>query len=35
MSAYDFTARDLDTDEEVPLSKYRGCVSLIVNVASK
>lgn len=35
MSAYDFNARDLDTDQDVSLSKYKGKVSLIVNVASK
>jgi len=35
MSAYDFSARDLDTDAEVSLDKYKGKVSLIVNVASK
>lgn len=34
-SRYDYTVRDLDTNKEVALSKYRGKVSLIVNVASK
>lgn len=33
-SIYDFTAKSIK-DEEVPLSKYKGHVCLIVNVASK
>ena len=35
MSAYDFSARDLKTNDVVELSKYKGKVSLVVNVASK
>ena len=33
--AYDFSARDLKTNDVVELSKYKGKVSLVVNVASK
>lgn len=33
-SIYDFTVKDID-GEEVKLSKYKGGVLLIVNVASK
>ena len=33
--AYDFSARDLKTNDVVELSKYQGKVSLVVNVASK
>ncbi len=33
-SIYDFTVKDTD-GADVPLSKYRGNVLLIVNVASK
>jgi len=33
-SIYDFTVRDID-GEQVSLSKYRGQVCLIVNVASR
>jgi len=33
--AYGFSVRDLDSNEQVDLSKYKGSVSLIVNVASK
>jgi hypothetical protein len=32
---YDFSARDLTTDENIEFSRYAGQVSLIVNVASK
>ena len=35
MSAYDFSARDLKTNDVVELSKYKGKVSLVVNVDSK
>jgi len=33
--AYGFSVRDLGSNNEVDLSKYKGSVSLIVNVASK
>lgn len=33
-SIFDFTVQDID-GQDVPLSKYRGNVLLIVNVASK
>ena len=33
-SFYDFTVKDIDGDD-VQLSKYRGQVCLVVNVASK
>lgn len=33
--AYSFSANDLDTNKAVDLSKYKGSVSLVVNVASK
>jgi len=33
--AYGFSVRDLESNNEVDLSKYKGSVSLIVNVASK
>ena len=33
-SFYDFTVKDIDGDD-VKLSKYRGQVCLVVNVASK
>ena len=34
-SAYDFSARDLDTGNVVELSKYYDSVCLFVNVASR
>jgi glutathione peroxidase-family protein len=33
--SYDFTVKDLVSNKDVPLSAYKGKVSLIVNVASK
>merc|ERR1740121_2588395 len=33
--AYGFSVRDLGSDNEVDLSRYKGSVSLIVNVASE
>jgi len=33
--AYGFSVRDLESDNEVDLSKYKGSVSLIVDVASE
>ena len=33
--AYDFSAKDLESNKLVELSQYEGQVSLVVNVASK
>ena len=35
MSAYDFVAKELVTGRDVPLSEFKGKVSLVVNVASR
>ena len=32
---FDLSARDLDSGEPVPFSRYDGCVCLVVNVASR
>ena len=34
-SVYRHTVRDLDTNSPISLEKYAGCVSLVVNVASR
>ena len=34
-SFYDFNAKELVSNADVPLSQFRGKVSLVVNVASK
>jgi len=34
-SIFELSARQLRTKEEIPLSKYKGNVCLVVNVASK